>query len=488
MKKKQNQKLNNKLRVVTWVLIGILCIISILFATTIGRLGLLPTNYFVIICVVLFILFGILLGLSFLLRRKTPALITLEVISLLLIAVFLFGHFKIDEVVKFLNSNLNGTKTEIIEYSVLANIDYQYEKIDDINRAEFTMSENSEHKDLVELKVKELYKGTIKYNSNESELLEGLKENKDSLIIVKKPFYEAILENDESVKTYSKELTSFTIDVKIEEEEKSNKNISKQPFLLYIGGIDTRSNDMPMYCLTDSNILVAVNPKTKDILMVHIPRDYYVQLHGTTGMKDKLTHAGYQGGVKLSMSTIEDFMNVDIDHYIKVNFNALVKLVDAVGGITIYNELNHGFTTFNDSKCYIKPGNNDVNGRCALAFARERFAYSTGDIHRGENQQQVLEKLINKISSSKTLISNYSNILQALDGSFNTSLTQEDISSLVKMQLNNMTKWNITKYNITGTKSSGLTYSWPKEVTHIMLPDQSKLDEAKKLIDEVLNK
>ena len=486
-KKKRKQKFNNRLRVVTWILIGILGIINILLSINVVKLGVLPSKYLIIICTALYALFLILLFLSFFLRRKTPVLITISIITLLLITGFTYGLSKINEAVRFLYENLNGTKTEIIEYSIIANTNYQYEELNDLKRKEFYMAENTEHKELIENKVKELVKGETNYKSTESDLLGEIKDNTDELIIIKKAFYDVTLENDESVKTYSKELYTFTIDKEIE-VEKIDKDISKDPFLLYIGGIDTRSNDMPMYCLTDVNMLVAVNPKTKDVLMVHIPRDYYVQLHGITGIKDKLTHAGYQGGVKLSMSTIEDFMGVDIDYYIKMNFNALVKVVDAVGGVTIYNELRYGFTTLNDSSCYIRPGNNNLNGKCALAFARERFVYESGDVHRGQNQQQILEALINKISSSKTIVSNYSELLSSLDGSFNTNLTQEDISALVKSQLENMTGWNITKYNITGTGGSGYTYSWPNQVTYIMMPDQDKIDEARNLINAVLNK
>ena len=486
-KKKRKQRFNNRLRVVTWALIGILGIINILLSINIVKLGVIPSKYLIIICTSLYALFLILLFLSFFLRRKTPVLITISIITLLLITGFTFGLSKINEAVRFLYDNLGGIKTEIIEYSIIANANYQYEKLDDLKRKKFNMAENTEHKELIEDKVKLLVKGEINYRSSESDLLVEIKDNNKELIIIKKAFYDVTLENDERVKTYSKELYTFTIDKEIK-EDKIDKDISKDPFILYIAGIDNRSGDMPMYCLTDVNMLVAVNPNTKDIAMVHIPRDYYVQLHGVTGIKDKLTHAGYQGGVKLSMSTIEDLMNVDIDYYIKLNFNALVKVVDAVGGVTIYNELKNGFTTRNDSSCYITPGINYLNGKCALAYARERFVYASGDVHRGQNQQQILEALINKVSSSKTIISNYSEILKSLEGSFNTNLTQEDISGLVKGQLENMSKWNISKYNITGFNGSGYTYSWPNSVSYVMLQNPEKIAEAKAKINEVLNK
>ena len=171
---------------------------------------------------------------------------------------------------------------------------------------------------------------------------------------------------------------------------------------------------MPTRSLSDVNIIMAINPDTKKILLVHTPRDYYVQLHGTTGLKDKLTHAGTKkGGVISSLNTMEDLYETEIPFYVRVNFKSVVKLVDAIGGINIYNDQKYTVTSYVDEACSFKPGwNNNVNGRCALAFARERHAYSTGDKHRGENQEQVITRIIDKVSSTDTVLYNFPRLIK----------------------------------------------------------------------------
>ena len=238
--------------------------------------------------------------------------------------------------------------------------------------------------------------------------------------------------------------------------------------------------------LSDVNILLVVNPTDRKILMVHTPRDYYVQVAGTTGLKDKLTHAGLVGGIKTSKATIENLYDIKVPYHVRVNFKAVTKLVDAVGGITIYSDKKTSFTCWTDRSCRIKPGNNKVNGKCALAFARERHAYKEGDRHRGENQEQVITKLIDKITSSKTLLTKSSDILKSLEGTFETTITTEEITSLVKMQLDDMDKWDISTYNVSGSDSYEYTRSYPSQQLYVMVPDQKTVNEAKKRIKEAL--
>ncbi len=138
---------------------------------------------------------------------------------------------------------------------------------------------------------------------------------------------------------------------------------------------------------------------------------------------------------------MQDIFGIEVDYYARVNFNAVIKLVDAVGGLTINSDVNYSFRCWTDRNCVIKPGDNKVNGKCALAFARERHAYSTGDRHRGENQQQVIQLIIDKLSSSKSLLSNYDKILSALNKSFETDLSTDNITSLIQFQLNDMRGW-----------------------------------------------
>ena len=231
---------------------------------------------------------------------------------------------------------------------------------------------------------------------------------------------------------------------------------------------------------------LVVNPQTRKILMVNVPRDYYVQIHGTSGLKDKLTHAGMRGGVKLSKATMEDLLGYKADYYARVNFNAVIKLVDAIGGITINSDVNYTFSCWTDRGCVFKPGNNKVKGRCALAFARERHAYTSGDRHRGENQQQVIQLVVNKLTSSKSLIMNYEKILNALSGSFESNLSTDNITSLVQFQINDMRGWKFETSNLNGSTGMEPCYSFPRGKLSVMYQNQKTIDAAKKKIKEVL--
>jgi LCP family protein required for cell wall assembly len=233
---------------------------------------------------------------------------------------------------------------------------------------------------------------------------------------------------------------------------------------------------------------MVVNPKTRDIILVNTPRDYYVQLHGIKGQKDKLTHAGYVGGVKLSKATLEDLLGYKADYYVRVNFDAVVRLVDALGGIRINNDVGYSVTPKHGQGCVLKPGWNNVDGICALGFARERYSYRGGDRQRGKNQQQVIKRVIEKVSSSKTLVMNYNKLLNAMKGTFETDLSTKNITSIVQFQLNDMRGWNITTANLDGPTGMTSTYTCPNCKRSVMYQNKKSIDAAKAKIKEVLEK
>ena len=235
-------------------------------------------------------------------------------------------------------------------------------------------------------------------------------------------------------------------------------------------------------------MIVTINPNTHTVLLTSIPRDYYVQLHSTTGYKDKLTHAGLYG-IDMSMNTIGDFMDTEIDYYVKVGFQSVIKLVDLVGGVDIYSD-----TSFKShcgdggaKRVYIKKGMNHLNGAQALSSARERYAYSNGDIHRGQNQQQVIEAVLNKIITNKSLLLKYDSLLNSFSELYKTNIPKELITLLIKQQLEDMSSWTIEKQTLNGYDGSNYTYSWPNQYLYVMIPDTKSVEKAVKKIDEVLN-
>ena len=220
------------------------------------------------------------------------------------------------------------------------------------------------------------------------------------------------------------------------------------------------------------------------MLLTSIPRDYYVTLH-SYGAKDKLTHSGIYG-VNETVRTVEDLLDTEINYYVRVNFTTVIKLVDKLGGIDLYSDCN--FTTTSDRVHYtFKKGYNyNVKGKAALAFSRERYAFESGDNQRVKNQQHVIEAVMKKVLNSTTLLTKYTSILDSLKGSFQTNIEQDDISKLVKDQINNMSSWTIKSNSLTGTGASSPTYSMGSTKLYVMVPNSTSVTSAKEKIDEVL--
>lgn len=257
------------------------------------------------------------------------------------------------------------------------------------------------------------------------------------------------------------------------------KTVTTAPFVMYISGSDTRSSKLNV-SRSDVNILVIVNPVTKQVLLLNTPRDYYIPNPAGNGALDKLTHCG-NFGVDCSMEALEGLYGIEIDYYAQINFTGFETLIDAVGGVTIYSDQSF---TARDTK--IKKGENHLSGTQALDLARERYHVSGGDNGRGKNQMKVIKALIEKLTSGTTIISKYSDILKSLKGMFKTSMTTEEISSLVKMQLDDMASWNIQSFAVTGTGGKEETYSWPGAKAYVMWPNEDVVEYASELIGRVV--
>ena len=252
------------------------------------------------------------------------------------------------------------------------------------------------------------------------------------------------------------------------------------PFVIYLSGSDTRSSVLAR-SRSDVNILAAVNPQTKQILLLNTPRDCYVANPAGGGAKDKLTHCGLYG-VSCSMEALSNLYSEEIKYYAQINFTGFQTLIDAVGGVDVYSE-----KAFYSTGCSFTKGMNHLNGTEALVFARERYSFASGDNARGKNQMKIITAVINKMCSGTTLVTNYAEILRSLEGMFTTNMTQDEISTLMKMQLSDMASWNVQSYAITGTGASATNYSMPKGVySYVMYPNQNTVDLATELLDRVM--
>ena len=480
----------NKLRVVSRVFALIATIINGFFLFRLLSTSVLPAKYAypimaVIVLITLFYIFK-----AFRNKTKRATLIILDILAVIFSAGFLFATVKINEVFGFLDKNLNSNK-QVAVYNVIVNKDAEYKKLDalknkNIKTYEELVKDVSDEK-LKDAVSKKISGATLTFSEDIEDVMSTVLKDKTAVILVNEGTYGSYTDNNTE---YAGKIRIIgTIEVEYENEvseQKTDKNLTNTPFIIFLSGIDTRLDKMPTRSLSDVNMLIAVNPNTRKISMVTTPRDYYVQLHGTTGLRDKLTHAGSKGGVQLSQATLEDFYDVKVDRYVRVNFNFVMKLVDAIGGISVYQDVDKAMTTA-AYKCKINPGWNEVDGKCALGFARERKSYSDGDRHRGRNQMHVIEQILKKVTSGTTILSKYSQILKSLEGTFDSNISTEDITSLVRMQLDDMKSWNVESYSVNGKGAMTATYSYPNQNLYVMEPDMATVETAKKKIQAVLN-
>lgn len=309
-------------------------------------------------------------------------------------------------------------------------------------------------------------------------MVDALYSKTANVIILDKAYMDVIGEvegyesfQDDVREIYSKEIVNY---IRLVEK---NKDLTQ--FVVYVSGID-RFGAVSATSRSDVNLLLAVNTETKEIQMINTPRDYYVPLANSNGVKDKLTHAGLYG-VDNSIATLEMLYDVEIDYYVRMNFSGFEGIIDALGGIDVYSEYDF---TVEPIKHYTK-GINHVTGLEALAFARERHSFAKGDIQRGENQMEVVKATIQK-ALSKEILYNYTEVLEDVSGIFQTNMTSEEIYQLVKMQLSDMATWDMNTYSVTGTGSMSTTYSMPNRNVYVMNPNQQQVEEAQKLLMDVL--
>lgn len=279
----------------------------------------------------------------------------------------------------------------------------------------------------------------------------------------------------------TEQITTPTEDVTVETTLPAEQpSVTNTPFIMYISGSDSRSSKLNIGN-SDVNILVIVNPKTKQVLLLNTPRDYYIPNPAGGGALDKLTHCGVYG-IDCSIEALSDLYDIEVDYYSQINFTGFETLVDAVGGVTVNSPV--GFTS---GGVTIYKGENHLNGAQALVFARERYQMPGGDNGRGQNQMKVIKAIITKATTGTTIITNYSQILKSLEGMFVTSMEMSEISQLVKMQLSDMATWNIQTYAVTGRNGSEKTYSIPGLYASVMYQDQGRIDYGKQLIQRVVN-
>lgn len=470
-----------------WIVTIIQIAASVLTVSLIYQANLLPVKYVAVAAVILFVL---ILLCRLLMKKKKKRIAKVRFFIGLIIAALLSvalgaASYNLHKLTNTLQ-NITDAKEETTRVGVYVLASDSAQTIQDAAGYRFGILDQlaREDTDNAVAQINEELSASIvtePYDST-SELADALISGDSRAIIMNEEFASLIAETEEyeGFDTQIREIASYEWKTVVQQnvsEEGSGPINGDGIFTMYISGIDT-AGDISTKSRSDVNILAVVNTNTKQVLLVSTPRDYFVPLSISGGVKDKLTHAGIYG-VNVSKDTLGMLYGMDIDYYFRINFSGFEELIDALGGITVQSD----YTFDVEPSFHYEKGSNTLTGIEALAFARERHAFAEGDRQRGKNQMAVITGVINKMQSPAVL-QNFSGLMQGLEGSFESDMPYEALSGLVKEQLSGGGSWNVVSYSVDGTGSKSSTYSMSKPA-YVMIPDQSTVDKAKELIGQV---
>jgi len=444
-------------------------------------LKVLPAKYIIPLCVIALAM--CIAGVIVVFRKKTSnkVKIILSAVASILVIAFSFVGLKLVKTLDFLGEMTTET-VNAKTYSVVVLKDSEYTKLEDLQYRLLLYydTELNQNKGAIDKLTGAMTVVTEK-TDDVHELANKLIKKKVDAILIEDSYNVIIEEEMADFKDKTKVVYTFTLEDAIETIAK-DVSVTDEPFVIYVSGIDSYGK-ISSVARSDVNMLVVVNPKTKQALLVNTPRDYYVKLHGTSGYRDKLTHAGIYG-IDMSVKTMEDLYDTDINYYVRVNFTSLIKIIDAIGGVDVYSE--YSFTSRIGGYKF-KKGYNHLTGKKALGFARERYAFADGDRMRGQNQQAVIDAMIKKVCSSTTILTKFDALLDSLKGSFQTNMEYTKIIDLVRMQIAEGGEWNISSISVDGAGSRERTYSMGKTLLSVLIPYAGSVNKAETMIDSVLN-
>ncbi|MBR1815388.1 MAG: LCP family protein [Lachnospiraceae bacterium] len=484
----EQKKLQKTLKIIGYIICGIQLIISILTSIYVIRMKVLPTAFVSVIVVLLVILVVLL---TIMQRWLIPGIIG-KFLSILISAVLVIVCFYIDYSYKKIN-DMSGVDTKIDNVDVYVMNDDPAQSINDAKGYNFgilsSLDRDNTNKIIADIEDEVGQSiATTEFNSVK-ELMQSLYDG-DSQAIILNFAYLGFVSDDENYSDFTNR-TRVIFNMNYEsaintEEEVPEDYLANQEgvFTILLNGVDTRGTTISN-SNSDTNIIVTVNMNTHQILMINTPRDFYVPLSISGGVPDKLAHSGAYG-IDVTIDTLEMLYNVNIDNYVRINFDGFMDIIDELGGIRVYSE--YDFTGYDSDvvkmSYHFNQGYNDLNGEQALLFARERHAFTDGDRQRGKNQMAVIEGIINKALSTE-MLKNYTSVMEHVSDSVVTSMTYDEIAELVKYQLSDNPKWEILKYSVTGTDANSTTYSTGGAEVYVMIPDENSVDKAKQYLEDI---
>ena len=468
---------------------GVFCLIlqtilSLAFMVVVLFLDMLPMRYLAMIALILFFLWCITLN-SQVARRKRGTIgkvFSLFVVCFLSIGTYYIaktndvigmitgGSFRVDNMVVAV---LADDPAEGIEDAADYTFGIQLERGAENMQAAITDIQDELGSDI----------NTVEYDSIQ-EQAQALHDGEVDAIIYNEAYTDILEEGFEGYKDSVKII--YTHEIRVEMNfggNASDDSLTKEPFTVYISGIDVYG-DVSQTSRSDVNIIAVVNPNTNQILLVTTPRDYYVEIPGISkGQEDKLTHAGIYG-IDASMATLGALYETDINYYVRLNFTSLIEIVDILGGVDVYSDMSFSTGWESGYEMDVQEGWNHFNGEQALAFSRERKNLPDGDNQRGIHQQAVITAMLKKVLSP-TMLLKANSILNQVSQDVETNVSQAQLNALIKYQLGHNAKWSIRSVAATGSPSREFCYSSGDTSLYVTIPDYDVVHDIIDLVNVV---
>ncbi len=428
--------------------------------------SIIPIYYLIIFLIIVLIILVVNYKLIHKYKKKRWMRLLLIFPTVIIIALEFYVLVQLDNLTTFLDFITND-HVEIDNFNLLT-LKSNDEEMDSGDKIGIYVSKKETYTEAIK-SLSRKYNQTLKMYYSYDDLFADLYSGEINYVYANEGEWQIVISSEEARYFDLKIIDEFVVETKIDVVPREF-DITSESFIVYLSGIDS-SGEILTNTPSDLNMLLVINPNTKEILTVSIPQNYFVLLP-TYKAKDKLTNVGVYG-INESMLAIENLLDTEIDYFLRVNFSGLVSLVDTLGGIDVYSE--YSFKTDNYK---FSTGINHLTGLEALEFSREIDSFSTEDRQRVKNMQAVVEAVVNKLSSSFVYLNSYDEILSSLEENISTNMPSENIIKLINMQLSELSSWQIESYSLNGSDSGQSTFL-TNQIKEVILPSVDTIIIAK---------
>lgn len=476
-------------KVLSILLSVVLVISSFYLLYQVIRLNVLPSKFLFPLTIGVVVLDAIFILLLVYFSKNVVSKIVCIVLTLFICVASCMGGYYISKTQNVLSSITNVAKHAKNTVSVVVKESSSIKnksQLNGVSVGSLRLNEQGSKKVLKELSNEGIVLNQTEYDSMTA-LLEAFYNGEVDSIIINESSRSQILDMEaySNFDSNTRVVYQTSYKVKNNDSATSVSDITSKPFNVLISGSDTRGG-FDENGRSDVIMIATVNPKTHTILLTSVPRDFYVTTACDAGdgcmqgALDKITHTGIHG-TNTTKRTVEQLLGIEINYTFKVGFDTVTKLVDTLGGVDV--TVAPGYAVHNEY-INVKEGVNHLYGEEALEYARERYAYAEGDRQRTKNQQQVLMGIV-KEATKPSVITNYAAIMDTMANTFSTTMSNEEITDLIKYQLNNNPTWKMEQYMVDGTGDT-LMCAELGDAASVMVPDQSTVKMAKDKINAVL--